>query len=315
MDLGPREILLLEGLQYGARPGPEPFDEVASALGLGVEEVLREARRLREAGALRRFGFSFNPASLGGASALVLASVPRERAMEYARMISSIGRSKHSYVRSFPRYNLWFTYRAANEEVLREEVGSLLSRLGVGDAVVLATRRTCKLSVKYDLERGTSWSPPGVLRPDPPRLGELGMDGGLARGLQDLPLSRRPFRELASRIGETEEGLLDLVQEAASRGTVADFGAVLEPEAVGIRHGAVVMGKGGEEECEALAREVPEATHAILREPVEGRWDLRVYFVVHARNRADSDALVDRAQRLAGIEGAEAAYGEGGFTA
>jgi DNA-binding Lrp family transcriptional regulator len=309
--------LVLEALQYGMAPGPEPFDGAASPLGMDAESLLREARRLRRAGIIRRIGISLHPRSLGGASALVLAAVPGDRAMEYARVVSSSsgGRSKHSYVRSFPRYNLWFTYRARGPESLLEEIGGLLSPLGVDDYVVLTTARVCKLSVKYDLERGTSWSQPGVLPEDPPLLGELGVDRALARRLQDLPVSRRPFRELAAEVGETEEGLLDLVGEMFSRGAAVDFGAVLDPEAIGFRHGAVVMGSGGAAECERVATLAPEATHAILREPAGGaRWDLRVYFVIQARRREDVEAAAGRAAELAGIEERELAYGEGGIT-
>jgi len=314
VDLSPADVLMLNALQYDARPVAEPFDVAAAALGIDVDLLVREARRFEDAGIMRRFGVSFNSAAFGGAGALVLAAVPPERAMEYAEAISSRGRSKHSYVRSFPGYNLWFTYRATGADALRKEVRSLLSSLGVRDWVILRTSRVYKLSVKYDLERGTSWAPPSLLRPDPPKLAELGIDRELARGLENLSISRRPFRELAVDFGETEEGLLDLVDELFSRGVAADFGAVLEPEPVGMRYNAVVMGHGGEQECETIARRIPEATHVVLREPIDGSWDLRTYFVVHSRDRADSESIVDRAGRIADMGKYNVAYSEGGFT-
>ncbi|MFP3282638.1 MAG: hypothetical protein RXP97_00975 [Nitrososphaeria archaeon] len=314
MDPSPRDALIMNSLQYDVSVGPEPFDGAAEALNVDVDDILRGARRLKEGGAVRRFGVSFNSMALGGAAALVLAAVPPDRALDYARIISSSGRSKHSYVRSFPGYNLWFTYRAASADALRKDVDGVLSSLGVDDRVVLATSRTYKLSVKYDLERGTSWSPPGILRADPPTLGELGVTREIARRLEDLPISRRPFRELAASVGDTEEGLLDLVEGLLEKGVVADFGAILEPGAVGIRRNAVVMGRGGGPECEALSREVPEATHVVLREPLDGHWDLRAYFVVHARDGARVESIVERAARLAGIDEYKIAYGEGGFT-
>ncbi len=315
MALGPAEALVLNSLQYDVAPSAEPFDAAAEALKVDVELLLREARALKGAGVIRRFGVSFNSAALPGVGALVLAAVPPDRAMDYARIISSRGRSKHSYVRSFPRYNLWFTYRAPDPEALRREVHDLLSSLGVREWVALRTSRVYKLSVKYDLERGTSWAPPGTLNPDPPKLGDLGVDRDLAKRLEDVPISRRPFREIGMEVGETEEGLLDLVGELFSSGAAADFGAVLEPERVGMRHNAVVMGRGGGRECEAVAMGVPEATHVVLREPLDGDWDLRAYFVIHSRDRRDSESIAGRAARIAGLGEYEAAYGEGGFTA
>ena len=314
MDIGPADALVLNALQYDARPTAEPFDAAAGALEIDVDLLVKDARRFEEAGVMRRFGVSFNSAAFGGVSALVLAEVPPDRAMEYARIISSRGRSKHSYVRSFPKYNLWFTYRAADVDALGKEVREMLSSLGIRDWVILGTSRVYKLSVKYDLERGTSWASPGLLRPNPPRLTELGIERRLAKRLEDLPISRRPFRELAMDLGETEEGLLDLVDELFSRGVAADFGAVLEPESVGIQHNAVVMGRGRERECETLAGRIPEATHVVLREPIDGSWDMRAYFVVHSKNRRDSESIVERAAEVSGIAEYNVAYGEGGFT-
>ncbi|MGC9116809.1 MAG: hypothetical protein ACP5ID_04320 [Conexivisphaera sp.] len=314
MDLSPRDVLLLDSLQYSMEPGPEPFDAAAESLGVDAELLVRDARRLREGGAIRRIGVSLNSRALGGASALVVAAVPPERALEYARAISSRGRSKHSYVRSFPGYNLWFTYRAPDPDALLREVGSLMSSMGVRDWIVLATARAFKLSVKYDLERGVSWSPPAVIRPDPPTLGDLGIDRSIVRRLEDLPISRRPLREAAADVGETEEGLADVLEELLSRGVAVDFGAVLEPEAVGIRHNAVIMGEGGEAECEAIARWAPEATHVILREPLGAEWRMRAYLVVHARRREDVEAAAARAAELSGLGEMAVAYGEGGFT-
>jgi DNA-binding Lrp family transcriptional regulator len=79
---------------------PSPFKRAAELLGWEVEEVLRRATALRDAGVIRRFGAALTPAKAGfTANAMVAWEVEKEREEEAADAMSAHPRVSHCYIR------------------------------------------------------------------------------------------------------------------------------------------------------------------------------------------------------------------------
>lgn len=301
--LEPASKLVLMKLQYEMPIEEEPFSKVAEAVGTSVDRLLALLRSLKEAGVLKRVGFLLNYRSLGRVSALVGFGLKDEAALaRLSKELAGDANVKHSYLRDHPTYNLWFTYKAGSREELLRRVSELASRFRVREYVVLESKRTYKLSVKYELFRGVSWSKPGVVPENPPTVEDLGVDRRALRLLSDLPLTRRPYREAGAAAGLDEATLLGLVKELIAKGVILDYGAVLDGQRAGFAFNAMVTLSGGAATCEWIALNVPEASHVVLREAVEGEWPYDAYMVVHGVSRDVVEACVSHVARALGAE-------------
>jgi DNA-binding Lrp family transcriptional regulator len=145
------ERQLLNAMQQGFLPVPEPFKEVATRLGLTEEEVLSELRRLKEAGVIRRLGAIIDSRKIGYTGTLCAMRVPEERILEAAAVINSFPEVTHNYVREHD-YNVWFTILAPSEERIGEIINSIKEQTGITAFLNLPARRIFKIRVNFDLE-------------------------------------------------------------------------------------------------------------------------------------------------------------------
>ncbi|MEW6770970.1 MAG: Lrp/AsnC family transcriptional regulator [Bacillota bacterium] len=145
------ERQLLNAMQQGFLPVPEPFKEVAARLGLTEEEVLSELRRLKEAGVIRRLGAIIDSRKIGYTGTLCAMRVPEERIPEAAAVINSFPEVTHNYVREHD-YNVWFTILAPSEERINKIVNSIKEQTGITAFLNLPARRIFKIRVNFDLE-------------------------------------------------------------------------------------------------------------------------------------------------------------------
>jgi len=116
-----------------------------------------------------------------------------------------------------------------------------------------------------------------------------GEDIRVAREIQkDLPLSRRPFAEIAARIGLTEAAVIDGLQHLLTHGTVRKFGAIVRHRPAGYTRNALVVWAAPpsriEDVGQALAR-VPAVSHCYERKPpLAGRYNL--FSMMHFKETA-----------------------------
>jgi len=295
-----RDVELLMVLQYDFPLSPNPYEYVGRRLGMSEEEVLERARRLLELGFLKRVGAYVNYRSEGLISALIGAEVRDDVMEEVLSELRRDHRVTHCYERDHEVYNMWFVVRARGVEELKKYV-ELLGAYGVRDCLVLLSKRTCKLSVRFDLWRGISWSPPQLAPERVPTIDELGIGREFVDYLRRLPLEPRPYLRLAESTGVSEEHIVGKIKELIESGVLRDFGAALDGEKLGFNHNAMVLMKVSEplEACRRLALEVPEATHVVLRETLVGSWDYNIYVMVHSREKSAIDEVVDRIWALA----------------
>jgi DNA-binding Lrp family transcriptional regulator len=135
IDLDPLDRRILNALQDGLPLVPEPFATVAAALGIGTDALIARLRRLKEAGALTRFGPFFDAEALGGAFCLCAMAVPPERFEAVAAQVNAYPEVAHNYARDH-RFNMWFVLAtetpeaiAATAEAIEAETGLAVLRL------------------------------------------------------------------------------------------------------------------------------------------------------------------------------------------
>lgn len=107
LDLDAADRALINALQEGLPLVPRPFAAVAAALGLAEAELLARLTRLRELGAITRFGPFYDAAALGGAFCLCAMAVPAEEFDATLTKVNAHPEVAHNYERDH-RLNMWF---------------------------------------------------------------------------------------------------------------------------------------------------------------------------------------------------------------
>ncbi|QTA92094.1 siroheme decarboxylase subunit beta [Desulfonema magnum] len=113
----------------------------------------------------------------------------------------------------------------------------------------------------------------------------------------DIPITERPFLEIAQRLGVTEETLLEKLQGLSDKGVIRRFGATLRHQKSGFEANAMVAWKVREEQVDAVGENMAsfrEVSHCYRREPTD-QWPYNIYTMVHAK---DEESCREIARRL-----------------
>ena len=107
VDLDAPDRAIMNRLQDGLPLVSEPFADIAEELGLTVDDLLARVSRLRETGAITRFGPFYDAAALGGAFCLCAMAVPEARFDAVTEQVNALPEVAHNYSRAH-RLNMWF---------------------------------------------------------------------------------------------------------------------------------------------------------------------------------------------------------------
>ncbi|SLM31645.1 putative HTH-type transcriptional regulator [Desulfamplus magnetovallimortis] len=118
----------------------------------------------------------------------------------------------------------------------------------------------------------------------------------------NIPVTQRPFLELAESIGISEDKYLMIVEELNESGIIRRFGATLKHQKSGFKANAMVAWKVEEDRVQEVGRimaSFQEVTHCYRRNPAP-TWPYNVYTMVHAGDKATCRAIAATiAQRVA----------------
>ena len=98
---------ILNALQDGFPLTPRPYDDAGAALGITGDELIARLARLRDLGAITRFGPFFDAAAMGGAFCLCAMAVPADRFDEVLTKVNAHPEVAHNYERTHA-LNMWF---------------------------------------------------------------------------------------------------------------------------------------------------------------------------------------------------------------
>ncbi|WP_291323403.1 Lrp/AsnC family transcriptional regulator [Desulfonatronospira sp.] len=119
----------------------------------------------------------------------------------------------------------------------------------------------------------------------------------------DLPDSQSPFADIASRVGLSENEVLDLLRGLKERGIIRRFGATLRHQQAGYGHNAMVAWYvEQDQDISHIGRTMsnrPEITHCYQRINCMD-WPYNLYTMVHGRSPEHCCRVV---QELAGETG------------
>lgn len=130
------------------------------------------------------------------------------------------------------------------------------------------------------------------------------LDKQIVRELQkDIPLTPQPFKEIAERIGISEEELLEKVQQMADQGIIRRFGVALKHREVGFLANAMVVWQVPDEktlEIGKIMASFPQVSHCYQR-PKYPDWPYNMFTMVHGQSREECEATAARIAEKTGI--------------
>ncbi len=307
---------VLAALEGGVPLVARPFAAVARALGVEEAGILAAARELRADRAFKALGAVFEPGFLGYRGTLAAVSVPDEDVEDVAQLLAEQASVTHVFERD-DRYNVWFVVTAEGKDRLRAVTAAVVAAAGAEDSISLADERVVKLTVDFNSGAASAIAPAAL--GDTPPVALTREDRALARLLlADVPLTERPFRELASILIECgydvdEDWALERVAEWASMGALTRVAALTAAHRAALPVAALVqwpLTEGGSHAsiASAMLAADPAVTHC-YRVPPALVTRPTIAALVHAASRAEAEATIARLSQIPGLDTPRVAYG------
>jgi DNA-binding Lrp family transcriptional regulator len=112
---------------------------------------------------------------------------------------------------------------------------------------------------------------------------------------QDVDLEKRPFKDIAEKLGTSEEEVLATIRGLMTKGVIRKFGAILRHQKAGFSRNAMVIWAVPQERIEFAGRTLAsfkEVTHCYERTPpFAGKYN--VFTMVHFRE-GNQESLIQK---------------------
>ncbi len=102
----------------------------------------------------------------------------------------------------------------------------------------------------------------------------------------DIPITERPYLEIAGSLGITEDMLLETLRTLCKKGIIRRFGATLRHQKSGFEANAMVAWQVDEEEVDRVGKKMSafrQVSHCYRRNP-SAEWPYNLYTMVHAHD-------------------------------
>jgi DNA-binding Lrp family transcriptional regulator len=122
--------LLINRLQEGLPLTHAPFAAIAQEAGLTEAQVADRILRLRDIGAVTRFGPFLDAAAMGGAFCLCAMAVPESRFDDIVTLVNAHPEVAHNYERQH-RLNMWFVLACERPGQIAETAARIEAETGL----------------------------------------------------------------------------------------------------------------------------------------------------------------------------------------
>ncbi len=288
----PIDQALLDEWQRDFPVEPRPFDPIAAALGVTPDEVIARLKRFAASGRVTRVGATCAPNTVA-ASTLAAVAAPDARIRDVARIIGGFAGVNHAYLREHD-WNLWFVVTGPDRAHVNRTLAEIEARCGL---TVLDLRLLRPFNVDLGFAMRGATPPPRHTGPVRTELFEEADRPILQALTTGLPLTERPFRDLAGDLGLSEDHLLDRIGILSAARIIARLGVIVRHRALGWRANAMVvwdMSQAAITHAGPLLAAQPGVTLCYERRPVPGIWPYRLYSMIHARSRPEAISVLDR---------------------
>ena len=137
------------------------------------------------------------------------------------------------------------------------------------------------------------------------------LDKKIIREIQtNLPVSQRPFLDIAEKLDIEENTLLKRIEELIEGGYIRRFGATLRHRRVGINANAMSIWVVPEDEVDRVGKimaSFKEVTHCYERHKLPD-WKYNLYAMIHAKTKKECLEIVARISKKTGMKDYELLY-------
>ncbi|MEM5430817.1 Lrp/AsnC family transcriptional regulator [Cupriavidus oxalaticus] len=299
------ERTLYDTLQHDFPLQPRPYQALAEGLGLCEHTLLSLLARDLGTGRISRVGAVFAP-NVIGVSTLAALSLPTAQLDRVAARVSTCASVSHNYARSGHAYNLWFVAGARERSTLD---GTLAAIAGMAGQVPLDLPMAREYHIDLGFALGTGDRGTTVRRRIAAPVQPVSLDAEdwrLVAALEaGLPLTPRPFHELALRTRLPIPWMLQRIAQWSAQGLIRRLGVVLRHGRFGYGHNAMCVWDVPDARVDAiglrLARQ-PRVTLCYRRERRRPAWPFNLFAMIHARDAHDLQPALDHIRATVGLE-------------
>ncbi|RKX57950.1 MAG: Lrp/AsnC family transcriptional regulator [Thermodesulfobacteriota bacterium] len=112
--------------------------------------------------------------------------------------------------------------------------------------------------------------------------------------IEGIPFSKRPFYEIAKKLGLEEEEVLKITKNLLERKIIRRLGITLRHNLAGIKGNAMVAWKVPKEKIEEIGNYLATLSyisHCYIRKTYKD-WDYNLYTMVHGKNKKEVKAKI-----------------------
>ncbi len=120
------------------------------------------------------------------------------------------------------------------------------------------------------------------------------------REVQRLPLTPRPFQQIAERLGMEEREVLKITSSLIERGIIRRIGVSVAHRELGMTANPMTVLNVPEDRLDEIGQLIaaePGVTHCYSRKG----WDYNLFFMTHSRTREEARVKVERIMEKTGI--------------
>lgn len=129
------------------------------------------------------------------------------------------------------------------------------------------------------------------------------MNSVLSKIPSQIPLTDRPYKEMAEIIGVSEYELIDTLKSLKASGTLRRVSAVLAHRKIAYSQNAMVVWKVDEKDVEktgTMMASFPEISHCYERD-TGGYWVYNLYTMIHGKHYEDCMKSIENIAHKTGI--------------
>jgi DNA-binding Lrp family transcriptional regulator len=119
----------------------------------------------------------------------------------------------------------------------------------------------------------------------------------------DFPLTENPYKEIASRIGISEDELIERLKDLKNEGVIRRIAAILYHRKASYTHNAMVVWNAEKDiqKTGEIMASFPEVSHCYERDR-GGYWQYNIYTMIHGRSMEECNNIARRISEKVGIK-------------
>jgi siroheme decarboxylase len=285
-----------------------PFQVIADQLGSTENSIIEIVEKLKHEKLISRFGPLYDAARIGGGLTLAAMTVPEDRYEMVTETVNSYLEVAHNYRREH-ELNMWFVLATEKPENLHEVISSIEKTTGLA---VFNFPKQHEFYIGLWLHLSSDGNHSTVPVPDQQvqdPIQELRHDFDLdvtdrkliSATQAGLPIEHSPYKNIAVRLGITQDEVLQRLQNMLSMGIIRRIGAVPNHYGLGLTANGMTVWDVADDKVQilgALIGQLDFISHCYQRPRHLPVWPYNLFAMVHGHSEDEVKNKVKQIETL-----------------